>query len=751
MSAILTFLRMRRKDGGASAIQYAYPFVLDLEKPTRMLVRRRLASQLLLGAALTSIGVVAACGSSDDSSFGNGGDGGEGNGEGGNAFGEGGLGFGEGGAAFSSLRFDPPAATIVVDGTGPKTASFTLKGVRADGSTVDVPPQSVAFDHPSIATVTAAEPAVATASGPLGGVGVVHAVYKGQSAEATLTVQVHLKDVGPGVSAAQVAALDGVTATTPNDPTNAGGTLLYPYDKTVFPLGLASPTLQWNGSAMTDVYRLHYQEANYTFDGYYLLPSATGRANLAQARWDQITASNTSATAADPLKFSLYRSDGTNAYLDATETWTIAPASVNGAIYYWTTSGSGGLNRIQPGAGSVPTAVDSGKCMGCHGVSADGTTLVAAVETGETTYRSMVTYTLQPGATPAVRKVDSNLYGGNIAVNHDGKYVVFGGKENGPPSASTSGLHFGDATTGAVITGSGIEDWAVTLAGGYEYLDPAFSPKGAKLASVQADSSLGSWNHSELMVADFNESTRTFTGLKSLVRWDNAAFAPGQQALAYPSFTPDDGFIAFNVGDHGAGCHDACTTSTTDKSSLWIISASGGSPIKLDTLNDGSPNPNDDNEAFEPTFNPVERGGYYWVVFSSARTWGNTLGGHGTMGDKRLWVAAIDKTIGTVDPSHPPFYLEGQVPTTMNMRGFWALAACKASVPATGSDAGTPDGGSSCTDGFECCSGFCVGGQCVDVTQVACKQIGDSCATSADCCNSDIISCSSGHCEQPVR
>ncbi|MGH7330382.1 MAG: hypothetical protein ACREJX_18700, partial [Polyangiaceae bacterium] len=149
--------------------------------------------------------------------------------------------------------------------------------------------------------------------------------------------------------------------------------------------------------------------------------------------------------------------------------------------------------------------------------------------------------------------------------------------------------------------------------------------------------------------------------------------------------------------------------------------------------------------AYEPTFNPVDRGGYFWVVFSSARTWGNTLAGHGTMGDKRLWVAAIDKTLGTVDPSHPPFYIEGQVSTTENMRGFWALAAC---IP-TGTT--NPDGGASCTAGFECCSGFCDSGVCVDVTQVACKNIGDTCTSPSDCCNSDVVSCTGGKCQENVR
>lgn len=706
-------------------------------------------AQVVLVVAVGYAGVVAACGSSADSTFGNGTDGGSQDGAGGNFGDGGGFNNGDSGPEFTSLAFDPPTATIVVDGTGPKTASFTLKGTRADGSTVDVTPQSVAFDHPGIATVTAAEPAVATANGPYGGVGQIHAVYNGQSATATLTVQVKVVEIGTGVSGAAVTALNGVAATSPNDPSNASGLLLYPYDQTVWPLGLASPTLQWGAPATGDVYRLHYEEADYTFDGYYTLAALPGRMNLAQSHWDQITASNGAGAGSDPLKFKLYRYNGTNAYLDAAESWTIAPASVNGAIYYWTTSNGGGLTRIQPGAGSVPTAVDSGKCMGCHGVSADGTTLVASVETGESTYRSWVSYNLQPGAIPAVRNKDSNLYGANIAVNHNGKYVVFGGKEDGPPTASTSGLHFGDATTGLEVAGSGIDTWATTstVAGWtpYEYLDPAFSPGGGKMASVLADAALGTWVKSELFVSDFDESAKTFSAPRSLIAFNNSAFSAAQWAIGYPSFTPDDNWIAFHVGDHGAGCHDSCSASTADISALWMISTAGGTPIKLTSLDDSSPNVNDRNEAYEPTFNPIERGGYYWVVFSSARTWGNTLAGHGTMGDKRLWVAAIDKTIGTIDPSHPPFYLEGQVSSTMNMRGFWTLAAC------TPTGATNPDGGAVCTAGFECCSGFCDAGVCVDVTQVACKNIGDTCSSPSDCCNSDIVSCVAGKCQQNVR
>ncbi len=700
---------------------------------------------------------MAACGSDDSSTFNNGNDGGGGGGGDGALSGDGqGFGGGDSGFEFTSLYFDPSDATVVVDGTGPKSASFTLKGKKSDGTVVDVPPQSISFDHPGIATVTDAEPAVATSNGPFGGVGQIHAVYKGQSAAATLHVQIKTVDIGAGVAPAAVTALNGVTATTPNDPTNSGGSpiqpMLYPYDQTVFPLGLASPTLQWNAPAASQVYRLHYEEKNYTFDGYYTLAGALGQMNLAQTAWDEITASNDSSTSPDPLVFKLYRYDGTNAYFSANESWTIAPASVNGAIYYWTTSGSGGLNRIQPGAGSTPTSLYGGKCMGCHGVSSDGTTLVASVDSsqlsdgGPSTYRQWVSFDLQPGPNPAVLRKESDLFGANIAVNHNGKYVVFGDKDGNPPANSTTGLHFGDATTGTMIAGSAVETFSME-SWTDEYVDPAFSPGGAKLATVQADAYYGGWSKSELMVADFDETTGIFSGNKSLIRYDNAAFSPAQWAIGYPSFTPDNNWIAFHVGDWGAGCFagGSCNASTPDVSSLWMINAStGGTPIKLDKLNDSSPNANDHNEAYEPTFNPIARGGYFWVVFTSERTWGNTLTGHGTSGNKRLWVAAIDQTTGTTDPSHPPFYLEGQA-NTMNMRGFWALAAC------TATGATNPDGGAACTAGFECCSGFCDNGSCVDVTQLACKDLGDSCTQASDCCNSDVVDCTGGKCQQPIR
>src|SRR5262249_42710846 len=146
---------------------------------------------------------------------------------------------------------------------------------------------------------------------------------------------------------------------------------------------------------------------------------------------------------------------------------------------------------------------------------------------------------------------------------------------------------------------------------------------------------------------------------------------------------------------------------------------------------------------FEPTFAPVAAGGYFWVVFTSRRTYGNVL--LGTKDQvKQLWVAAIDQspTPGK-DPSHPPFRLPGQDPTSVNMRGFWALDPCKAD-------------GQGCMSGTECCGGYCDasgdgGAPVCKSQQNQCSQNGDKCGTATDCCNVAIgVTCINHVCSEPT-
>jgi len=125
------------------------------------------------------------------------------------------------------------------------------------------------------------------------------------------------------------------------------------------------------------------------------------------------------------------------------------------------------------------------------------------------------------------------------------------------------------------------------------------------------------------------------------------------------------------------------------------------------------------------------------------RDWGNALTGPVINGKRRLWVAAVDQKLGKVDPSHPAFYVEGQNDETPNMRGFWALAKCIETPK-------PPETGPACSAGFECCSGFCVDGQCVDKTSLSCVGVGDACSTSRDCCNGALTDCRDGVCRVVV-
>lgn len=626
-------------------------------------------------------------------------------------------------AGFLSIAFDPPAATITVDGTAtPKTTSFTLNGLRSDGSKVPISAESLAFDRPDLAKTTPGVPVVMTASGALAGVGTLHAVYKGLVANAKLTVAVKIRDVSTDVDLASLGVLDAP----PSGADTKLTTLLYPYDATVFPLGINAPLLMWNAPEAKAAYRVHLEEKNYVYDGFFSVASPA-QLRVPQKFWDTITASNTG----DPLVLTLTRFDSPSgkALTSVTQKWTIAPASLRGAIYYWTTSAGGHMARIRPGTGATPEVINGGKCMGCHAVSADGSTLVAAVEGLPTTdgsgdNRPWVSFDL-PTATV---RATSGFFAGNVAVNPDGKYTVFGSQK----------LRLGDTKTGLEVAGSGLDAIALDP-GSVGLMTPAFSPDGKHLAAVEGS---GSWYHNlmngKLVTLDFDEATHTFSGLKGLVA--ASTFPAAEHAIAYPTWTPDSSSIAFHVGDYDTGCDaQGCDAAAKQLGEIWMQNASGAAATMLSTLSDGAPNAADHNVAYEPTFNPVERGGYFWVVFTSSRDWGNRITGVANNGKKRLWVAAIDKASGAADPSHPPFFLDGQEEATTNMRGFWALAAC------------TPTkGGGACAAGFECCSGFCDKGVCIDVSTESCKDVGVTCTVDAECCNAPYVKCEGGKCA-PVK
>jgi hypothetical protein len=239
------------------------------------------------------------------------------------------------------------------------------------------------------------------------------------------------------------------------------------------------------------------------------------------------------------------------------------------------------------------------------------------------------------------------------------------------------------------------------------------------------------------------------------------------KAITWPSVSPDGQWIIYARADS--------FDTRGGNGDLYLASAVNPNvEIRLAKANgDGYPfaaGARDLSWNYEPSFAPVANGGYFWVVFTSRRTYGNTLTGQAEpcMGAcatdpscatdscastcactsatevKQLWVVAIDQnpTPG-VDPSHAPFHLTGQDETNLAMRGFMALPPCLAD-------------GETCSSGTDCCGRFCSsnpdgGSPMCSTTPPACSPDGSGCTTTSDCCGAATGStCINSVCSEPT-
>jgi hypothetical protein len=268
---------------------------------------------------------------------------------------------------------------------------------------------------------------------------------------------------------------------------------------------------------------------------------------------------------------------------------------------------------------------------------------------------------------------------------------------------------------------------------------PAFSPDASKMVYVAGANTVPAyWITSTapgaLRVMDFNEAASPMlSNARDLVQ-------PGTNPyndITWPTVSPDGHWALYarlnstvidSRGTPGTNGYDYSTLGD-----MYLAdTTTPNSEIRLGALDgDGYPfaaGARDLHYNYEPTFAPVAAGGYFWVVFTSRRTYGNILTGALSV-TKQLWVAAIDQNPKPgVDPSHPAFLLPGQDATTLNLRGFWALDPCKGD-------------GQGCGSGTECCGGYCdgsgsdSGGPVCTATAPACAADGDKCNVASDCCD----------------
>lgn len=532
---------------------------------------------------------------------------------------------------------------------------------------------------------------------------------------------------------------------------------LYPYDKTVFPRGLAAPLLQLGGVDAEATY-VKISAGSFSYEAFATGDAGT-RVTLPDAVWRGITLS---AAPGEWVDVAVTKASGGQITGPVSQKWLIAPGSLKGFVYYNTyrsalAGNNGAVMRIKPGENAK--VLQSG-CTVCHSVSARGNVMVAGVQWDQ--------------ANAVVSRAFDLPANGGIQLRNEqaeGRVYAFGGLTPDGALLLTSGV----PASGAKMRGMSGELFSrlVETATGNTVPTPSFPVKVAMTPNFSPDGSRVAFNNHDASAAGHVLSVASFDGGASPPAFGEVSdvVTDAKRVLAWPSFVPDGSAVLFHAGDSfdtakfGGGALYA---------DLRLVDVESKAVSTLDALNgydeDGKlylPGgaAQEEHLNYEPSVLPVPVGGFYWVLFTSRRTYGNSIapGGSVARGDdiwgvpqppddetpsprKKIWIAAIDiDHQGALDPSHPAFYLPGQELEAGNMRAFAALEPCKKK-------------GKGCESAAECCDGFCretsrdeAGApvlSCTPPPDNSCSNIDEACAKPSDCCSSKAL-CINKRCAAP--
>jgi hypothetical protein len=684
------------------------------------------------------------------------------------------------------LVLTPGMGIVELDSASPKPIEFSA--VLTSGAASEVPVRW-SIDHRDLGTIDA----ISGMFKPNGAAGKVTVTGKAGSLTTSVTITIVVKsklegDPDSGGMPAGAGGLGGVggegggskisdsaVRDALDKPAGRDAELvwLYPYDGTVWPRGLPAPLLQWRHGAHAPVaVKLHIEVApNYSAEVYLGPPpglaagSPIARIPIPQAVWKSALQSGTTMK----VSLTVAASDGAGgyaAYAPANDlTWTIAPTTLRGTVYYNSYGtklaenfgGAKGGGRFggatlaiqrdafDPTLIAGSTTADTSGCRVCHTVSADGSLMIAQHENNQVSSK----YDLRNNNAETRYPAADNGKFGWAGLSPDGAIAL---GNSGPPSTSANVVNGNmsalyKVADGTKLTAQGLSELVTQAA------TPAFSLDTKKVAfnlyTGPGTASIAG-NAKSIVVMDIakiDDVTYAFTNPKALYTATVENQLPG-----WPAFLPDGNGVVFQLELKPGEGAEHFVTRKGARGELWWTDMNGQAHA-LERANGkgylpagvaGKKHEDDATLQYEPTVAPIVAGGYAWVVFTSRRQYGNVATRDPFQSDarefnlsagnpdgpttKKLWVTALDAPAKAgSDPSHPAFYLPAQELYAGNSRGFWVLDACKENAGA-------------CTGGDECCGGYCRVdpesglGLCMDVPNDACSKEYDKCNVDRDCC-----------------
>jgi hypothetical protein len=610
------------------------------------------------------------------------------------------AGHGTGGAAGSgavgaltSLSISPATATMTVTNSGPaQTQQYTVTGM-INGQSQDLTTQ-VRYSTNPTGIVTIDANGLATSTGLKGGAVTVVATSGAQSATAKLTVSYTFTGADPGMSSTVPTDASSLFTTTTNDMSRSPQ-LIYPNDGVLFPPNITGIEIHFTPGANNTLFEVSLSGTLTTVNAIVRCTMPTGITTgciylMDPGLWSTVANGN-----AGLGKVSLVvrgtDDSGTSVGDSNTIQLQFSKDNIDGALYYWTTSGKSAIMRWDF-AGSTqsaqayltPTNTDGKTCVGCHALAPDGSKLVASAG-GQGDGRLLLwdiknNVALQPFALTQRSQFES--------WNADGtQFVGMYGDTQGSTSGKVNAvdLMIFDGMTGMVTS---------TIAlGGLRADHPDWSKNTDGPNSIVFTSSDATAKTTD---------QRPSTGGIDFLQYDGTAWqgpmqlVPSQLGLNryYPSISPDGDLVVYDESTCTAGTpalgavpDKSCNGDTDATATMFLISLkNGGTPTVL--MNANKPGIADGTttaltNSF-PRWSPFisqlnEQQQLVWITFSSSRQYGlrpPPPPGTSSSGEAKtgtlIWMVGINPALGGGDPSYTAFCLPFQDVTTSNHIAQWA-------------------------------------------------------------------------------
>jgi hypothetical protein len=425
--------------------------------------------------------------------------------------------------------------------------------------------------------------------------------------------------------------------------------LAYPADGITVPPNLGAFDVHWTDSAGNNLYQVRL--ANQYVDlRIYTQNPAPAYTSYTPGEWytvastrEQIMLTVAGLNTASPTQ----KGTSNPQHADVTN------ETVAGGVYYWTTEPTQGVYRYDmstpdmPPSPFFPAGTEPTTCLGCHGLSHDGTKMALTLDSGDgrgTIFNVADRSVLVPFAT-------NSQYWNFATFNADASKLV---------TVYQGVMSLRDANGGAIIA-------PVPSTGGMMSTHPELSNDGTMLANVETSSDVYDFQVSDgsIVTRTFDSVNNAFGPIKTIV--PNASGASNY----YPSWSPDGQWLLF-TRTAGNSYSDA-------SAQIWVVKADGSMPpIQLAAADAAAGQTNSWARwtPFPQTFGPNNEQVFY-ITFSSLRPFGvRPLSSSSWGQDPQIWMAPFfpDKAAAGLDPTGPAFRMPFQLLTSGNHIAQWTEA-----------------------------------------------------------------------------